>query len=130
MSWQAYVDSSLVGSGHADKAAIYSAAGDSVWATSPGFKVEPAEMKTIVAALAGGAAADKLWTDGLHVAGERYVVFKVEGRSIYGRKGKEGIVICKTTQAILLAHYGENVQAGNAATTVEQLADYLVKLGY
>jgi len=58
------------------------------------------------------------------------VVFKVEGRSIYGRKGKEGIVICKTTQAILLAHYGENVQAGNAATTVEQLADYLVKLGY
>lgn len=43
-------------------------------------------MKNIVAALAGGAAADTLWTDGLHVAGERYVVFKVEGRSIYGRK--------------------------------------------
>jgi profilin len=30
----------------------------------------------------------------------------------------------------LVAHYGENVIAGNAATTVEQLADYLVKLGY
>jgi hypothetical protein len=43
-------------------------------------------MKAIVAALSGGAAADKLWTDGLHVGGERYVVFKVEGRSIYGRK--------------------------------------------
>lgn len=43
-------------------------------------------MKDIVAALGGGAAADKLWTDGLHVAGERYVVFRVEGRSIYGRK--------------------------------------------
>jgi hypothetical protein len=43
-------------------------------------------MKNIVAALAGGAAADKLWTEGIHVAGERYVVFKVEGRSIYGRK--------------------------------------------
>jgi len=43
-------------------------------------------MKAIVAALNGGEAADKLWTDGLHVAGERYVVFKVEGRSIYGRK--------------------------------------------
>ena len=29
----------LVGSGHADKAAIVSAAGDSVWATSPNFEV-------------------------------------------------------------------------------------------
>jgi len=130
MSWQAYVDSSLVGSGHLDKAAIFSAAGDSVWATTPGFTISPAEMKTLVAALAGGAAADKLWTDGLHIAGTRYVVFKVEGRSIYGRQGREGVVICKTTQAVLIAHYGENVIAGNAATTVEQLADYLVKAGY
>jgi hypothetical protein len=43
-------------------------------------------MQTIVAALGGGSAADKLWTDGLHVAGERFVVFKLEGRSLYGRK--------------------------------------------
>lgn len=43
-------------------------------------------MKTLVAALAGGAAADALWTDGIHIAGERFVVTKAEGRSIYGRK--------------------------------------------
>lgn len=49
-------------------------------------QVKPEEMQSIVAALAGGAAADKLWTEGLHVAGERFVVFKVEGRSIYGRQ--------------------------------------------
>ncbi|KFZ11393.1 hypothetical protein V501_04803 [Pseudogymnoascus sp. VKM F-4519 (FW-2642)] len=121
---------SLVGSGHADKAALISAAGDSVWAKTPGFEVKPEEMQSIVAALAGGAAADKLWTDGLHVAGERFVVFKVEGRSIYGRKGRDGIVIAKTTQAIIVSHYGENVIAGNAAQTVETLADYLVGLGY
>lgn len=30
---------SMVGSGHVDKGAIYSAAGDSVWATSAGFEV-------------------------------------------------------------------------------------------
>lgn len=45
-------------------------------------------------------------------------------------QAKEGVVIAKTTQAILIAHYGENVIAGNAATTVEQLADYLIKVGY
>lgn len=32
---------SLVGTGHVDKAAIISAAGDSVWAASPGFDVRP-----------------------------------------------------------------------------------------
>lgn len=76
----------MVGSGHADKAAIVSAAGDSVWATSSNFEIKPDEMKTIVGALSDSKVADTLWTDGLHVAGERYVVFKVEGRSIYGRK--------------------------------------------
>jgi len=130
MSWQAYVDSSLVGSGHVDKAAIVSAAGDSVWASTPGFVVSPEEMKEVVATLAGGDAVGKAFGNGLHVAGEKFFVTKAEGRSIYGRKEKEGIVICKTNQAILIAHYGENVQAGNAAITVEQLADYLVNLQY
>jgi len=128
MSWQAYVDSSLVSSGHVDKGAIYSAAGDSVWAATPGFTVSATEMKEVVAAL--GGVVDKLYAEGLHVAGERFVVTKAEDRSIYARKGREGVVICKTKQAILVAHYGENVIAGNAALTVEQLADYLVNLGY
>lgn len=45
-------------------------------------------------------------------------------------QGKEGVVICKTSQAILVAHYGENVIAGNAASTIEALADYLIGQGY
>lgn len=39
-------------------------------------------------------------------------------------------MIAKTTQAIIISHYGEDVQAGAAATTVEALADYLVGQGY
>ena len=35
----AYIDSSLVGTGTVDKAAIYSKAGDSTWAISRGFQV-------------------------------------------------------------------------------------------
>ena len=45
-------------------------------------------------------------------------------------QGRTGICIVKTGQAILVGHYGENVQAGNATQTVEALADYLVKAGY
>jgi len=131
MSWQAYVDSSLVGSGHIDKAAIISAAGDSTWANSSGFTVQPAEMTTIVAILNNkGDSIDKAHAEGVHVGGERYVVTKIEDRSIYGRQGKTGISIVKTKQAILVAHYGEGTQAGNAAQVVEALADYLIKAGY
>ncbi len=36
----------------------------------------------------------------------------------------------KTVQAILVSHYPESVQPGAAANTVEQLADYLIKVGY
>ena len=40
------------------------------------------------------------------------------------------MVIVKTTQAILVTHYPENVVPGVAANTVEQLGDYLIKVGY
>lgn len=49
---------------------------------------------------------------------------------LYFSQGREGVVIVKTKQAILIAHYGETMIAGNSATTVEQLADYLIKSGY
>jgi len=45
-------------------------------------------------------------------------------------QGKEGIIIVKTTQAILVTHYPETVQPGSAANTVEQLGDYLISVGY
>ena len=47
-----------------------------------------------------------------------------------GMQGKEGICICLTKQAILIAHYGGDVQPGAAANTVERLGDYLIGVGY
>ncbi|KAI1248715.1 hypothetical protein MGN70_009915 [Eutypa lata] len=126
-----FKNNSLVGSGHIDKAAIISAAGDSIWATSSGFTIQAPEMKNLVNILnATGDAVDKAHAEGVHVNGERYVVTKIEDRSAYCRQGRNGIVVVKTKQAILVGHYGENVQAGNAAQTVEALADYLIKVGY
>ncbi|KAJ8132983.1 hypothetical protein O1611_g645 [Lasiodiplodia mahajangana] len=127
----------LVGSGHIDQAAIVSAAGDSVWATSPGFNTQPAELKNIVTILAAAenekgdqSAVATAQAEGIHVAGERYVVARIDGRSIYARKGRTGICIAKTKQAFILAHHGETQVAGNASSTTEALADYLIKVGY
>ncbi|KAH6856663.1 profilin [Chaetomium sp. MPI-CAGE-AT-0009] len=133
MSWQAYVDGSLVGSGHIDKACIASVAGDSVWATTPNFNVTIDELKTIASIInanGAGPAVDKAFGEGIHVSGERFVAFNIADRHVYGRKDKTGVVIVKTTQAILIGHYGESAQPGNATQTVEALADYMIKQGY
>jgi len=127
MSWQAYVDTSLIGSGHIDKAAIFSAAGDSKWASSANFHPKPEELKEMVHAFKDNS---KVFANGMHVCGEKYVVIKAEGRSLYGRKGKEGIIAVKTEQSILIGHFPESVVPGSAAQTVENLADYLVSVKY
>jgi hypothetical protein len=44
MSWQAYVDSQLLASGHIAQAAIVSAADGAVWAASPDFTVSAPEL--------------------------------------------------------------------------------------
>ena len=45
-------------------------------------------------------------------------------------QGREGVCIVKTTLSLLVTHYPEHVQPGAAANTVEQLADYLIGVGY
>jgi profilin len=41
-------------------------------------------MQIIIAGLKGDT--DKLWADGTHIGGEKYVTTKAEERSIYARK--------------------------------------------
>ena len=78
---------SLVGSGHLDKAAIISAAGDSAWSSTAGFSLKPEEMKHIADILDNaGGAVDRAYAEGLFVGGVRYVLTKVEGRSLYARQ--------------------------------------------
>ncbi len=85
----AYIDTSLVGTGAVDRAAIFSATGDSVWATSPAFNVSPTEMQAVVAAYkdpGNKEGVKKVQSEGLHIAGERFVVLKADDRSVYGKK--------------------------------------------
>ncbi|KAK1999369.1 profilin [Colletotrichum falcatum] len=131
MSWQAYVDQSLVGTGHVDKAAIISIAGDSTWASTAGFTLSATEMKVIADIVKGDKdVTDKAFADGLYIGGERYVMARAEEGTIYARKGREGIAVAKSSQAVLIGHHGEAQQAGNATQSVQKLADYLVSVSY
>ncbi|CAK5276704.1 unnamed protein product [Mycena citricolor] len=126
MSWQTYVDTNLVGSGKISKAAIVGQQGG-VWATSPGFELSAEEQKAITAAHNN---TDSVLASGVRLAGTKYFATQADARSIYGKKGGDGCVLVKTKQAILVTEYVLPAQAGEAVKVVEELADYLIGVGY
>ncbi|KAL1933750.1 hypothetical protein VTP01DRAFT_7840 [Rhizomucor pusillus] len=126
MSWQQYVDSNLVGTGHVSKAAIYGLNGGQ-WAVSPGFSLSSNEIQELKN---GFTNADQVQASGVHVNGVKYLTLRADDRSIYGKKGADGVCIVKTNQAILVGVYTEGIQPGQCTKVVEGLADYLISVGY
>ncbi|OZJ02354.1 hypothetical protein BZG36_04377 [Bifiguratus adelaidae] len=130
MSWQQYVDSNLVGTGKVTQAAIYGAQGG-LWAASSGFqashRLQPNEVQAITKAFSDPS---DIRANGLHVNNVKYFTLRADDRVIYGKKNATGVVLAKTTQAILIGVYGEGQQAGDANKVVEGLADYLISVGY
>ncbi|KOX00260.1 MULTISPECIES: profilin [unclassified Streptomyces] len=127
MSWQAYVDDQLVGTGRLQYGAIISAADGSAWALSNGFGLTADEGAAIVALFKNPA---DVFTMGVTVAGVKYTGIKADDRSIYGKKGATGVALAKTAQTIVIGYYNEKGQPGNAAMTVEKFADYLTQNQY
>jgi len=126
MSWQAYVDSNLVGSGKVRHAAIVGRKGG-VWATSAGFVLQPDEQAAILTAFADPG---KTQANGVRLAKEKYFTLQANARSVYGKKGANGCILVQTTQAILVTVYEAPIQAPEATPVVEGLADYLISAGY
>jgi profilin len=108
---------------------------------------QPQEIQAIVQGFKDAAG---LYKSGINIEGEKYFCIKSDERSIYGKKvrrhfssqllewmgcwprlqDKHGIVCVKTKQALLVAHYPDSVQPGEAAKLVEALGDYLIGVGY
>lgn len=93
---------SLVGTGHVDKAAIFNAEGNSVWASSPGFTVTPSEMQEVVGAYKDTSMPKKVQSTGLHIAGQKYIVIKADETSLYGKKVG---LYCSLLRAVLLCPF-------------------------
>uniref|UniRef100_A0A7S1V3C0 Profilin n=1 Tax=Sexangularia sp. CB-2014 TaxID=1486929 RepID=A0A7S1V3C0_9EUKA len=128
MSWQQYVDSSLLGTGTVSQAAIIDAAtGAGVWAKSAAFNLTPQEGSAIVNLFKTPGSA---FATGVHIGGTKYLCIRHDDRSIYGKKGATGVVIVKCKQCVVIAYYGDSIQPGQCTNTVEKLADYLIEAGY
>jgi len=129
MSWQAYVDQSLIGTGNIDKALIAGLDG-TIWAASAGFTIPPAELKVIIDSFEDKSDPKKVIAEGIKVNGEKYMTIDSDSDSLKTKKGKEGLVAAKTVQAVLVGHHGPDVQTTNAFSSVAELQDYLKKVGY
>ncbi|KAJ5695195.1 hypothetical protein N7455_001902 [Penicillium solitum] len=120
--WQSYVDSSLMGSGQFDKAGILAADFSGVEAASPGFALSQEEINSLITAY---TSSDQAFANGFSVCGEKFVTIRADERSVYGKKGKEGVIVARASSCTIIAHHSEAVQTTNAATVVENLVDYL-----
>ncbi|OQE46095.1 hypothetical protein PENCOP_c001G05952 [Penicillium coprophilum] len=127
MSWQDYVDTILVGSGHIDKAAIISAAGDSIWAASPDFQLKPEEMKDCALLASGDSSAkDKAIKSGLRIGGMFYFILHIaDDGLILAKFGNSGVAVAKGKQAVIIGHHDERQNPSEAVSVVARLADFL-----
>ena len=134
MSWQAYVDDQLIGTGMVNKACIIGLNG-AVWAQSAGFTITPEEcvnLATIANGLPGTVSGEGARP--ILIAGVKYIFLGTsrerENDVFYIRQGSDGAVIAKTNQCVLVGMYGDGMQPGSCNMTVEKLADYLRDNGY
>ncbi|KAG0290913.1 profilin, required for normal timing of actin polymerization in response to thermal stress [Linnemannia gamsii] len=81
MSWKAYVDDNLVGTGKVAKAAIFGLDG-SLWATSSDFKINEVEAKKLIAAFND---VSDIAAKGLYLEETKFVFLRNPDNSIYAR---------------------------------------------
>ena len=126
MSWQAYVDANLVGTGTVTAAGIYDLQGNP-WAYSPGFAAQVAEVAAVSAHFAAPAG---LAATGATVAGVKYMFVRgEENEVIQTKKGAEGVYFFRCNTCIIVAHHDDKIQPGNCLATVAKLGDFLKEQG-
>ncbi|OAX39326.1 profilin [Rhizopogon vinicolor AM-OR11-026] len=133
MSWQAYVDTNLVGTKSVTQAAILGKAGG-VWAKSAGLAISPEEQKAITSAFAN---KDSVQASGFRIANTKYFFVSSDSYGgdqslivIHGKKGGDGAVLAQTKQAILVATYVLPQTAQDAGIIVTNLGAYLASMNY
>lgn len=150
MSWQQYVDDSLIGSGFMHSAAIVSLADGSYWAYGGTYIPQPEEVKHILQCLSNLSLVQ---SSGVTIYGVKFFGLQsgADGNSkyVFFKRGGAGGCIFTTKQTFIIGVYGNPEDASALAqdlkkntkhdvpvnpadcnATVKSIADYLIGLGY
>lgn len=122
----------ITGGGTLSGAAIVGQDGG-IWAQTPDFPaITPEQVAAIMEGLEDPA---KLGATGIRIGGPgeaetKYFLIPSEAGSVLrGRFKNDGVVIKKTTSALVVGMFSEGVPAGDANVRVEDLGDYLISQG-
>lgn len=129
MSWQAYVDTNLVGTGQVTQAGIYDLQGNP-WAytQSPPFAAQVAEVAAVSGHMHTGDPSGLAGT-GVVVAGVKYMYVSGSADEVYGKKGNDGVVFCKCNTCMIVGYHNDKIQPGQCRNIVGKLADFLKEQG-
>lgn len=123
-SWQSEMEDFVL-NGFFSQGAVFSAAGNSVWADTSDFNVTPEELRTIIGAYSDSSAVQ---ANGFHVAGHKYVYVGHDDRTLMGGSSssiRTGVICTKTKTAIIVGKY-EGVPRYKASKAIEALADFQI----
>lgn len=150
MSWQAYIDDSLIGSGHMHSAAIVGLHDGSYWAYGGTYIPQPDEVKHIQNCL---QSLSLIQSTGVIIHGVKFFGLQSgaedDMKFLFFKKGAAGGCVYSTKQTFIVGVYGNPgdasslqadltknekhnalVNPADCNTTVRRIADYLTKLGY
>ncbi|PFX25771.1 profilin-2-like [Stylophora pistillata] len=128
MSWQNFVEESLLGTSQVARAAIHGLDGKR-YASSAGFVVLPSEAQALISGITKDPSP--FYSKGIAVNRTKYIFVRSDpGHAIYCRKGKEGVVAVKTNKCLLIGGYTDGMQAGWCSAVIEKLANYFIAIGY
>jgi len=102
--WQGYIDTSLIGSGFMHSAAIVGLSDGSYWAYGGQFVPQPEELKHILKALKDPNLARQ---SGVHIGGEKFIVYRAEPGLLYFKKGAAGGTIATSVQTAVIGVFGD-----------------------
>lgn len=150
MSWQAYIDDSLIGSGNMHSAAIVGLTDGSYWAYGGTYIPQPEEVKHIQKCLADPTLVQ---SSGVTIHGVKFFGLQSgtdgDSKFLFFKKGAAGGCVYTSKKAFIVAVYGNpgdasslqqdlqknskhaaTVNPADCNTTVKRIAEYLIKLGY
>ncbi|KAJ6239180.1 alpha/beta-hydrolases superfamily protein [Anaeramoeba flamelloides] len=111
MSWDSYVETSLVGSGHVTLGALAGLDG-SIWAQTKGMNLKTDEVNMMIK---GFEDPDSLYSTGIKVGGIKYI-FLGGGDFLKGKKGQDGVIVYKANKALVIGVYKDGIQTGNCSS--------------
>jgi len=128
MSWQAYVDQSLLASGKVQRGGIYDGAGNP-WAYSPGFAAQINEVHTVSSSMAQNDNCGYLVSSGVRVEGVKYMFVRGDEKFVYAKNGASGVVFVKGSTGnctfVVVGYHDGSVSSGECETVVTNLVQHI-----